>query len=104
MEEPLAVAHLAGPQITFGSVVRQRCSWCGALIEERDLANMAVKIDESASPEVQQEEVASVGRAAWAGWVEVMGTNPVMKTSVEEPEEGKAPENSCMQLLPVDPD
>jgi hypothetical protein len=32
--------------------------------------------------------------------VEIFGTNPVMKSSVEEPEEGKAPWNSCMRLLP----
>jgi len=100
----LAIAHLAGPLIVFGGVARQRCVWCGALIEERDLNRMAVAIDESASPEVQQEEVASVGRSEWKGWVLIVGTNPVMKTTVEEPEDGHAPDESCMRLLPGEPE
>lgn len=103
-DELLSIAHLAGPQISFDGVIRQRCVWCGALIEEREPANMAVKVDETASEEVQQEEANSVGRAGWEGWVEITGTNPVMKSSVDEPEDGKAPENSCMRLLPVDPE
>lgn len=103
MEEPLAIAHLAGPLIIFDSVARQRCVWCGALIDECDLANIAVQVDESASEEVQQEEAASVGRSRWKGWVEITGTNPAMKSTIEEPEEGKPPENSCMKLLPVEP-
>jgi len=97
-----AIAHLAGPQITYGSVVRQRCAWCGALIEERDLANMAVRVDDSASGEVQQEEASRVGRSGWEGWVEIAGTFPVVKSSVEEPGDGKPPANSCMKLLPAE--
>lgn len=31
------IVHLAGPLVTFDNVSRQRCVWCGALIEERDL-------------------------------------------------------------------
>lgn len=94
------IIHLAGAQITFDGVIRQRCCWCGALIEEREPAMMAVAIDETASQEVQGEEVADVGRAHWEGFVAVAGTNPVAMWSVDEPEDGKAPERSCMRLLP----
>jgi hypothetical protein len=94
------IVHIAGEPITFDGVQRQRCSWCGALIEERDLANMAVATDSSASSEVQQEEANSVGRSHWKGFVAVVGTFPIMKWAVDEPEDGQAPERSCMRLLP----
>ena len=95
------IVHLAGPQITFDGVARQRCAWCGALIEERDLSNMAVATDSTASPEVQQEEANRVALGAWEGFVAVEGTFPVRKSAVDEPEDGKAPERSCMRLLPA---
>jgi hypothetical protein len=95
------IVHLAGPQITFDNVVRQRCAWCGALIEERDLSNMAVATNSTASPEVQQEEANRVALGAWEGFVAVEGTFPVCKSAVDEPEDGKAPERSCMRLLPA---
>lgn len=94
------IVHLAGPQITFDGVARQRCCWCGALIEERDFSNMAVAVDPSASAEVQQEEANSAAQGSWKGFVAIDGTNPVCKSAVAEPEDGKAPERSCMRLLP----
>ena len=36
--------HLAGPAITCGSHRRQRCSWCGTIIEDVDLANISMPI------------------------------------------------------------
>jgi hypothetical protein len=94
------IVHLAGPVITFDGVSRQRCAWCGALIEERDHSNMMVATDSSASPEVQQEEANSAGRGRWEGFVAIEGTNPVCMSAVPEPEDGNAPERSCMRLLP----
>lgn len=43
--------HLAGPAITFhtadGQLLRrQRCMWCGALLENEDLARMAWTLNE----------------------------------------------------------
>lgn len=98
------IVHLAGPLIAFDNVSRQRCAWCGALIEERDHANMAVSVDPSASPEVRQEEANRAGCAKWDGFVAIEGTNPRCLSAVDEPEDGKAPERSCMRVLPVDPD
>lgn len=53
-----------------------------------------------ASPEVQQEEANRVGRSKWEGFVAVEGTFPVCKSAVPEPEGGRAPDRSCMRLLP----
>ena len=36
--------HIAGPAITCGSHRRQRCSWCGTIVEDVDLANIAMPI------------------------------------------------------------
>lgn len=96
------IVHLAGPLITFDNISRQRCVWCGALIEERDHGNMAVATDSGASSEVQQEEANSVGRSKWEGFVAIEGTFPVCKSAVAEPEDGKAPERSCMRVLPAE--
>ena len=35
------IIHVAGTPVTFGSITRQRCCWCGALIQERDLARIS---------------------------------------------------------------
>lgn len=32
MSEVFGVVHIAGPAITIGTHLRQRCSWCGAVI------------------------------------------------------------------------
>jgi RNA polymerase subunit RPABC4/transcription elongation factor Spt4 len=102
--EPVEIVHIAAPAITFDNVKVQRCAWCGALIETRDFSNMAVAIDPSASQEVQQEEANSAGRASWKGFVSVLDGFPRILSAIDEPEDGKAPERSCMRLIPVDPD
>ena len=95
---------MAGPVITFGSVSRQRCSWCGALIDEKDMTRIAVQIPEDGSDPLP---------LAWwevGGLVAVSGSNPRVSSAVE-PElsedetmpDGspvyKAPERSCMRLF-----
>lgn len=96
-DEQQEIIHFAGQTMCFGSVQRQRCLWCGALIEERDLANMAVKVDPTASEEVQQEEANRALDVKWTGLVAVLGN---VRWAVEDPDDGKAPERSCMRLLP----
>lgn len=104
-EGPVEIVHIAGPSIIFDNVKVQRCAWCGALIERRDFSRMEVVTDSTASQEVQQEETNSAGRAEWRGFVSVIAGNPRYLSAVDEPEDGKAPEHSCMRLLPVeDPD
>lgn len=36
------VIHIAGMSITIGTLLRQRCAWCGALILDEDLSRVAV--------------------------------------------------------------
>lgn len=45
------VIHIAGPVVTAGSLRRQRCCWCGALIDEYDLANVARPLEPGENPE-----------------------------------------------------
>lgn len=102
MSGPVEIVHIAGPSITFDSVLVQRCMWCGAVIEHRDLSRMAVRVDDTASSEVQQEEANRAGDGEWRGFVSVIGGNPRILSAVDEPEDGKAPERSCMRLIPVE--
>ena len=43
-EATTTMTHVAGPCIQFGSLQRQRCSWCGFVLVDDDLANMAFPI------------------------------------------------------------
>ena len=38
------VIHLCGPAITCGSHRRQRCSWCGTIIEDVDLSHIGIPL------------------------------------------------------------
>lgn len=40
--EPMAVVHIASPAIVIDGRVRQRCGWCGAVIDDTVVANTAV--------------------------------------------------------------
>lgn len=43
------VLHIVGLDVQVGSIRRQRCSWCGALIQEDDLARMAWQLNPDGS-------------------------------------------------------
>lgn len=78
------VTHIAGADITIGGRrLRQRCSWCGAILLDYDLANVAVMVE----PGEQAEPPATwpVGRL-----VRVHGG---MSTVLDETEE--LPEDAC---------
>jgi hypothetical protein len=89
------IIHVAGPPILVGTVERQRCTWCGALIDERDHARIAVQVDPSASPDVQQEEANRAAALKWRGLVAIDGN---VRWAVDEPEDGKVPPTSCMAI------
>lgn len=88
------IVHIAAPPVAVEGVIRQRCAWCGALIEEKDTANMAVAVDPTASKEVQQEETNRAVQSRWTGLVAIDGH---VRWAVDEPEDGRAPERSCMR-------
>lgn len=93
------IVHFAGQTMTFGRITRQRCQWCGALIEEWDLDRIAMP--EACRPaERRGKPIEPADMGYWNGLVAVSGTNPVTRWAVDDPEDGKAPDRSCMMLLP----
>lgn len=90
------IIHFPGQVMTFGSVARQRCMWCGALIEEKDLDRIA--IEEASRPPERQGKPLEVDDLAW--WRDLVAVDGNWKSIVEHPADGKAPERSCMRLMP----
>ena len=41
------VVHIAGNDVQVGSRLRQRCAWCGAVLVDYDLANIAVPVGQA---------------------------------------------------------
>jgi hypothetical protein len=92
------IIHFAGPICTFGTISRQRCQWCGALIQEYDLERVAIQ-ESSRPPERQGKPVEPSELGWWGGLVSVDGN---WMAAVDEPLDQKAPERSCMMLLPAE--
>lgn len=87
------VVHLAGDTIRVGPVVRVRCAWCGALIDEVDVERSAVcggvwADDERGNP-----------RPLWKGLVrvEVRGGHEI-RVAVDDLDDDALPEGSCLAL------
>jgi hypothetical protein len=102
--EAPAIIHIAGPVCGFGSVWRQRCQWCGGLIEERDLSRIAV-IETDRPPERQGQPLDVEEFGWWDGLVAMAGTFPAMTWAVDADEfydDGtpKVAPRMCMVLLP----
>lgn len=90
------VIHIAGPDITVdGHRLRQRCCWCGAIIIDVDLHNVAVKLEEG------ETEGRPYARWQPGSLVRVVGDNPKMFDRVD-PElvdgEPKLPDDCCAYL------
>jgi hypothetical protein len=95
-----ALVHLAGPAVRAANVVRVRCSWCGALVEEQDVDRVEWSgggghpfIDENGDP-----------RLRWQGLVAISTADDgavVGKWAVDDPADGKIPGDSCMALDPA---
>lgn len=87
------VTHIAGLVCQVGSLVRQRCGWCGAMLSDYDLALTAVSIPDP----VPEGWTATV--AMWELGCLVNIDGPVAQ--VVQPEaEGKLPAEACMALDP----
>lgn len=104
MAEPdESIVHLAGPACGYGSVWRQRCMWCGALVEEHDLTSVGML--EADRPEERRGKPLTVDDLCWwDGLVSVDDHTSVRVSSAFEPEVGEggspiAPERSCMRLF-----
>lgn len=44
------VVHISGVHVQIGTRLRQRCAWCGGVLLEYDLANIAVPVGSDPTP------------------------------------------------------
>lgn len=92
--------HFAAAVLRFGTVIRQRCSWCGALIDEVDVANVAMPTAQLAPGEtVESHFVYKDGtpKQRWSGLVWVSEGFPTVKWALDDSGD-EAPGQSCMCL------
>lgn len=98
----MALVHLAAPPVRVGDVIRQRCAWCGALIDEYDLSRTAVALEPGQDDDdARRSLVDDAGNPArgWEGLVAVdTHEGAGAKWSVDDPADGKIPADSCMNL------
>lgn len=88
-----ALAHVAGPVAQCGSVIRQRCIWCGAALIDQDLSRTAVAVPDPAPAGWRPDYPTwPVGQ-----WIERAG--PVTSL-LDWPSQTESPPNSCMRLDP----
>jgi hypothetical protein len=80
-----AITHIAGAQVQVGSRLRQRCSWCGAVLCDYDLERIAVPEGQDPTPGMWE-----TGRL-----VQVDGP---MSVIVEHEDGAELPPEACAQL------
>lgn len=80
-----ALTHIAGIDVQVGARLRQRCAWCGAVLIDYDLANIAAPVGQEGRP------------ATWTigGLVEVDGG---LSVAVDHEPEHPLPDNACAKL------
>lgn len=89
------LVHMAAPTLRAANIIRQRCAWCGALIDEYDLDRIAIPVGDE--PLVDAD---GSPRGGWQGLVAVDVCEGVLtsKWAVPDPDDGKIPADSCMAL------
>lgn len=88
MADEIATIHIAGNVVLVGSRQRQRCSWCGALIDDHDLALIAFPLS---TPEAERN------LPHWEGLVLIDGN---MKASIPHEDGDVLPDGCCAKLDP----
>lgn len=90
-------SHIIGPPMTMNSatrglVRRQRCLWCGALVDEMELERVAVQVPADGSPPRPP--------ATWepGAVIRVQGTNPRMTSVVEVGPDDLLPDDACANI------
>lgn len=85
------ITHIAGLVVHVGSMVRQRCGWCGAVLIDLDLANTMVMVPDGHDPEPPPtwEVGALVALNGAASWV------------VDHEDGAQLPADACAQLDPA---
>jgi len=80
--------HIAGPDITIGPLLRQRCAWCGTTLVDYNLDRVAVPVGQGPRP------------ATWpiGGLVELDGN---ASWTVDHQDGAQLPDGACGRLDPV---
>lgn len=93
-------SHLIGPPITWygddGAHVRQRCSWCGALLRDDVLSRMMIMIDPDNPDEdtsVPDWPIGEIMRLEGDGW-------PWIRSIVEVPSSEEDEKVAVSELAP----
>lgn len=95
-----SVAHWVGPVVRIGSLQRQRCMWCGAMIDETDLSRVAVQLQPGDPPMLSQDELAKrLGYWEAGAFVAVDKTSSVRFLVDHKGDD--TPLNSCCRLDPA---
>lgn len=79
------ITHIAGLQVQVGHRMRQRCSWCGALLEDHDLENVAVPVGQEGPP------------ALWAPGLPVR-VDGSLSYALDIGEDPDLPDDACARL------
>lgn len=87
-DRPIATIHIAGNVIVVGTHQRQRCSWCGALLDDHDLSRVMFPLS---TPEAER----TLGH--WEGLVLVDGG---MKCTIPHEDGAELPDGCCAKLDP----
>lgn len=83
------IVHIVGEAVGIGSRVRQRCSWCGAVLLDEDLSLIAVPT-----------ETASMPFPLWpAGGLLAVDGNA--RWVIDQPRDAPLPDASCARLDPA---
>lgn len=89
-----SVIHIAGLDVAVGTRLRQRCAWCGAVLEDVDLARVAMAVSDT-----PDDGHVDHTYPVWpvGGLVEVWGAGGVRNTVILGDNENLPP-NACAQL------
>lgn len=82
-----AVLHIAGLDVQVSGRLRQRCAWCGALLIDYELANIAVPVGQEGSPGI------------WP-FGELVLVDGGLSVLVEHDAAAPLPEGACAKLDP----
>jgi len=82
----MTITHIAGVDVQVGTQLRQRCSWCGAVLIDEDLRNVMVPTEDADKPFPTWPVGALIRRDGFV-------------TSIVEHEDGaQLPDDCCGQL------
>lgn len=92
MGEPAGVIHVVGLDVKVGNHLRQRCAWCGAVIDDVDLSLVMVPIEDADKPFPSWQ----VGAL-----IEVIDGFPIVRRIVEHADGDVLPDGCCAKLDPA---